>query len=382
MTMTRWMQAHRRSILFLLIVLAVGGVISSRYLPVALFPQVYFPRVVVSLDAGDRAAERMAIEVTWPVEEAVRSVPGVREVRSTSSRGSAEVSINFDWSEDMVAAMLQTESAINQVLPRLPQGTSFSVRRMDPTVFPVLAYSLTSDTRSLVELRDMALYQLRPLLSTVSGVAKVEVLGGAQEEYRVTVDPGRLAAYGLSLDDVAKALSAANVITAVGRLEDHYKLYLVMSDTRLLNLAHIEQSVLRSGENGIVLIEDIATVSRDTVPQWTRVTADGHDAVIFQVYQQPGGNTVQIAATIKDKLVSFRGQLPADVRIANWYDQSELIVSSALSVRDAVLIGVALAAVVLFLFLRNIKVTLIAILSVPSVLAATVLLLTVLHISI
>ncbi len=381
MTMTRWMQAHRRSILFLLIVLAVGGVISSRYLPVALFPQVYFPRVVVSLDAGDRAAERMAIEVTWPVEEAVRSVPGVREVRSTSSRGSAEVSINFDWSEDMVAAMLQTESAINQVLPRLPQGTSFSVRRMDPTVFPVLAYSLTSDTRSLVELRDMALYQLRPLLSTVSGVAKVEVLGGAQEEYRVTVDPGRLAAYGLSLDDVAKALSAANVITAVGRLEDHYKLYLVMSDTRLLNLAHIEQSVLRSGENGIVLIEDIATVSRDTVPQWTRVTADGHDAVIFQVYQQPGGNTVQIAATIKDKLVSFRGQLPADVRIANWYDQSELIVSSALSVRDAVLIGVALAAVVLFLFLRNIKVTLIAILSVPSVLAATVLLLTVLHMS-
>lgn len=375
MTMTRWMQAHRRSILFLLLVLAVGGAVSSRYLPVALFPQVYFPRVVVSLDAGDRAAERMALEVTWPVEEAVRAVPGVRDVRSTTSRGSAEVSINFDWGEDMVAAMLQTESAVNQVLPSLPQGTSFTVRRMDPNVFPVLAYSVISDTHSLVELRDMALYQLRPLLSTVSGVAKVDVLGGAQEEYRVTVDPGRLAAYGLSLDDVAKALSAANVITAVGRLEDHYKLYLVMSDTRLLNLAHIENTVLRSGKNGIVLLEDIATVSRDTAPQWTRVTADGHDAVIFQVYQQPGGNTVQIAAAIKTHLANFRAHLPADVKIANWYDQSELIVSSAVSVRDAILIGVALAALVLFLFLRNGKVTCIAILSVPCVLATTILLL-------
>lgn len=377
MTITRWMQAHRRSLLFLLLLLALGGMVTSLFLPVALFPQVYFPRVVVSVDAGDRAAERMAIEVTWPVEEAVRAVPGVREVRSTTSRGSAEISINFDWSEDMIAAMLQMQSAVNQVLPSLPQGTSFLVRRMDPTVFPVQAYSLTSDTHSLVELRDIAQYQLRPLLSTVAGVAKVDVLGGAREEYRVTVDPGRLAAFGLSLDDVAKSLSAANVITAVGRLEDHYKLYLVMSDTRLLNLAHIEQTVLRSGENGLVLLEDIATVSRDTAPQWTRVTADGHDAVIFQVYQQPGGNTVQIAAAVKEQLTTFGSHLPADVKVANWYDQSELIVSSAISVRDAVLIGVALAAVVLFVFLRNVKVTVITILSVPGVLATTVLLLAV-----
>ena len=103
---------------------------------------------------------------------------------------------------------------------------------MDPTVFPVLAYSLTSDTHSLVELRDIALYQLRPLLSTISGVAKIEVLGGAQREYQVIVNPARLDSYGLALSDVAKALSAANVIQAVGRLEDHYKLYLAMSDTQ------------------------------------------------------------------------------------------------------------------------------------------------------
>jgi multidrug efflux pump subunit AcrB len=337
---------------------------------------VDFPRVVVTLDAGDRPAERMMVEVTFPIEQAVRAVPGVLSLRSTTSRGSAEISINFDWGEDMVAAMLEVQSAINEVSSSLPPGTTFNVRRMDPTVFPVLAYSLTSDTHSLVELRDIALYQLRPLLSTIDGVAKIEVLGGDQREYRVNVNPARLDSYGLSLSDVAKALSAANVIEAVGRMEDHYKLYLAVSDTRLLSLDQIRATILRSGPAGLVRLEDIATVSEGTAPQWTRVTADGHDAVIFQVHQQPGGNTVQIAREIKAKLAAYRQQLPSGVKIANWYDQSELITSAAASVRDAILIGVVFAVVILLAFLRNLKVTLIAAHVVPGVLAATVLLLT------
>ncbi len=381
MNFTGWMQTHRRSILFFLSVLVVGGLMATFKLPVSLFPYVDFPRVVVSLDAGDRPAERMMVEVTFPIEQAVRAVPGVRGLRSTTSRGSAEISINFDWSEDMVAAMLQVQSAINQVLSSLPPGTTFSVRRMDPTVFPVLAYSLTSDTHSLVELRDIALYQLRPLLSTISGVAKIEVLGGAQREYQVNVNPARLDSYGLSLSDVAKALSAANVIQAVGRMEDRYKLYLAMSDTRLHSLEQIRATILHSGPAGLVRLDDIATVSEGTTPQWIRVTADGHDAVIFQVHQQPGGNTVQIAQEIKAKLAEYRKQLPSGVRIANWYDQSELITSSAASVRDAILIGIVFALLILLLFLRNLKITLIAAHVVPGVLAATVLLLYVLHMS-
>ncbi|MFO0794887.1 MAG: efflux RND transporter permease subunit [Candidatus Brocadiaceae bacterium] len=381
MTFVNWIQSHRRSIMSLLAVLAMGGLATSFKLPVALFPRVSFPRIVVNLEAGDRPAERMAIEVTWPVEEAVRSIPGVRNVRSKTSRGSADISINFEWGEDMIAAMLQVESAINQTLPTLPQGASFRVRRMDTTVFPVLAYSLTSNTRSLIELRDIALYQLRPLLSTVVGVARIGILGGGVEEYRVTANPARLASYNLSISDISKSLSAANVITAVGRLEDHYKLYLVISDTQLSSLDQIRETILRSGKNGMVRLDDVATVTREAAPQWTRVTADGHDAVIFQIYQQPGGNTVQIDNIVKGKLAEFRKQLPADVKIANWYDQSELIVASAVSVRDAIIIGVVLAALILLVFLRNLKVTLIAIVSVPSVLAATILMLYGLHMS-
>ncbi len=381
MNFTGWVQAHRRSVLFLVTVLVLGGLAVIPSLPVALFPRVIFPRVLVTLDAGDRPAERMMIEVTFPIEEAVRAIPGVRNVRSTTSRGSAEVSINFDWGEDMTAALLQVESAINQVMPTLPQGTTFDARRMEPTVFPVLAYSLTSDSHSLVELRDIALYQLRPLLSTISGVAKIEVLGGAQKEYQVQVNPARLDSYGLALSDVARSLSAANVIEAVGRMEDHYKLYLAMSDTRFINEGQIGDTIVHSGPGGVVKLGDVATVTEGTTPQWTRVTADGHDAVIFQVHQQPGGNTVQIAEEIKTKLADYQKQLPSGVKIANWYDQSELILASEKSVRDSILVGVLFAVLILLFFLRNLKVTLIAAHVVPGVLAATILLLYVFHMS-
>ncbi len=382
MKFTYWMQRHRRSILFLMAILAAGGLVASLSLPVALFPHVDFPRVVANLENGDQPADIMAIQVTRPIEEAIRSVPGVVSVRSNTSRGSADISINFGWGDNMPEAVLQVESAINQALPALPPGVSFVVRRMDPpTVFPVLAYSLTSDTRSLVELRDIAQYQLRPLLSSVEGVARIEVLGGEKEEYEVTVDPARIEAMGLSLNDVAKALSAANVIQAVGRMEDHYKLYLIVSDTRIQNLAGIRETIIRSGANGLVRLDDIATVKKGTSPEWTRVTADGHDAVIFQIYQQADGNTVGISKAVKQKLAGYQSQLPQGVKIANWYDQSELVISAAGSVRDAVLVGLLFAALVLWIFLRNAKMTFIAAVMVPSVMAATILLLYVLHMS-
>ena len=381
MSFTAWAQSHARSILFFLAILVVAGVVASFSLPVGLFPHVSFPRVRITLDAGDRPAERMAVEVTTPVEEAVRAIPGVRSVRSTTSRGTAEISVNFDWGEDMVAAMLQCQSQVNKILPALPAGTSFEVERMDPTVFPVIAYSLTSDSHSLVELRDLALYTLRPALSTVSGVARVTVQGGRVEEYRVNVDPDKLQSFKLTLAEVASALSASNVQVAVGHLEQYNKLYLVVSDTRFQKFEEIEKTVLRSTPDGVVLLEDVAQIEHSSEPQWIRVTADGHDAVLFQVYQQPTGNTVEIASGIKAKLREMKKQIPDGVKIADWYDQSDLITASEYSTRDAVLIGIVLAAIVLLAFLRDWKVTLIATLTVPAVLAATILLLYVLKMS-
>ncbi|MDY0331514.1 MAG: efflux RND transporter permease subunit [Thiomonas sp.] len=368
-----WLQRHRRSVLFLLALLAAGGVFAAFKLPVGLFPNVDFPRVVVSADAGDRPASQMMLQVTQPLEQAVRRVPGVVDVRSTTSRGTADISVSFDWGTPMALAAVQVNEAVTQILPQLPPGTRVASKRMDPTVDPVIAYSLTSRSLTPTQLYDLAEFQLRPLLSSIGGVARVQIQGGAREEYHVTLNPLKLQALGLALQDVNNAVSAANGVQAVGHLQDRYKLLLALADSRLHDAAQIGDIVLRAGPDGVVRLRDVARISPSTVPQWTRITADGKDAVLLNIYQQPGGNTVQIARHVRELLA--KTPLPPGVHLANWYDQSILVVDSAASVRDAILIGVALAGLVLLLFLRSLKITLIAMITVPAVLAATVVLL-------
>jgi CzcA family heavy metal efflux pump len=381
MNWAQWAAQHRRSILFLLTIIAIGGVVSAFHLPVALFPQVSFPRIAIAIEAGDQPAAQMVMQVTRPVEQAIKAVPGLREVRSTTSRGSAELSLNFDWNLDMAVTTLQIQAEISRILPSLPAGTSFDVRRMNPNLFPVAAYSLTSDTLDLVKIREIAQYELLPLLSSINGVARVEVMGGANREVRVDVDPGRLASYNLTMDEVAKALSAANVLAAVGRTEDRHKLLLALSDTQLKTVDQVRQVIVRGGLSGAIHLSDVGRVYESSAPSWTIVTADGHPAVILQIKQQPDGNSVQIVNEVNRALRAYTPKLPPSIHISNWYDQSELILGSASSVFEAVLIGVALAGLVLFAFLRNIKITLITLIVVPAVLAATVLLLSVLGMS-
>lgn len=373
--MTAWLDTHRRSVLFLLGVLVAGGVVAAMRLPVSLFPQIDFPRVVVSVDSGDRAVDRMVVEVTRPLEQALRGVPDVTGIRSTSSRGSAELSVNFGWGTDMVAALLQIESAANRALAALPPGTRFEARRMDPTVFPVLGLTLTSEKRDLVSLRDFAYYRLRPLLSAVPGIAQVEVLGGQQTEYQVLLDPARLRAADLSGQDVAAVLAANNVVTAVGRLEDRHRLYLVLADNRLTTLDDIARTLLKSGPRGMVNLGDVAALRAGIAPSWTRVTAGGRDAVLVNIRQDRGANTPALTRAVRARLAAHSAELPADVTIAPYYDQSELVLAAAASVRDAILIGAVLAGIVLLAFLRDLRLTLVVAVVLPAVLAVTALLL-------
>ncbi|MBU6248500.1 MAG: efflux RND transporter permease subunit [Xanthomonadaceae bacterium] len=381
MNLSLWMQRHRRSLLFLALMLALGGIASAFLMPVALFPNVAFPRIQVTLDAGDRPADQMAIEVTTPVEEAVRRVRGVRDVRSTTSRGSADIAVRFDWGADMARALQEVNAAAGQILPQLPPGTRLSTRRMDPTTFPVLAYSLRSHTLSPSQLHDLAEYQLRPLLSGIDGVAQVGVQGGEVAEFHADVDPDKLRAYGLGLDEVTRAVAQAATIDAMGRVSDHYKLFLLLANNQPRTVQALENVVLRAGPSGAVRLRDVATVRLGHVPQWIKVNADGQNAVLLQVYQQPDGNSVQIARDVRQRLADFAPQMPAGVTVANWYDQTQLVTHAAGSVRDAILIGVVLAGLVLFVFLRNTRVIGVAMIVVPAVLAITVLLLRVLGMS-
>lgn len=374
-----WIARHARTLLIVAFALALAGFASSLSLPVGLFPQVSFPRVVVDLDAGDRPADQTALLVTRPVEEAIRTVPGVVGLRSETTRGSAQISIDFGWGRDMTSSTLQVDAAIARVLPALPAGSTYAVRRMDPTVFPIISYALQSDTLSPVALRDLAQYQIVPLLASVPGLARVDVQGGETAELQVDADPQKLALHGLALGDLVSALAGANSLQAVGHVQDHDKLYLVVADHSLKGIEAVRNVVVKTGASGWIKLSDVASVREGYVPQWIKVAEDGKPAVLFNVYEQPDGNATQIAAAVRDKLAGFA--LPHGVTIRNWYDQSELVGESATSVRDAVLIGLMLAAIVMLLFLRNLRVTLIALLVVPTTLAVTVLLLRVLGMS-
>lgn len=376
MSFSGFIARHVRTLLVIALAAAAGGIAAAVSLPIGLFPQVAFPRVVVDLNAGSRPAEQMTLQVTRPVEEAVRTVPGVQDVRSRTSRGSAQISINFGWGRDMTAATLLVDAAIAQALPGLPAGTSYDVRRMDPTVYPIISYALTSDTIGPVSLRDLAQYQIVPLLSTIPGLSRVTVQGGETAEIEVSADPHALASLGLAFSDLAHALAAGNVLQAVGRLQDHDKLFLVVADHSLRTAEQVGSVILRADARGIIRVSDVATVRNGFVPQWIRVAEDGKPAVLFNVYEQPDGNLVQIAAAVRAKLADFH--LPQGVTLRNWYDQSQLVLQSAGSVRDALLIGLVLAGAVLLLFLRSWRVTAIALLVVPATMAATVLLLSVL----
>ncbi len=378
MTLGRFLRHQERALLLGFALLAAAGAYVSLRLPVGLFPQIDFPRLVVSVESGDQPANAMEISVTRPVELAVHTARHLVGVRSTTSRGSAELSINFEWGSDMQAALLQTQAALAELLPQLPPGTRFEVRRMDPTVFPVLAYSLTGppgETTSAVALRDLADYTLAPLLSAIPGVARVGVQGGAIAECRVDVDPGRLRGYGLGFDTLAQALAVGNVLQAIGRIEDRSTLYLALTDSRAGSCEQLAGIVVRGSGSGMLHLREVAQIAPGVQPQWQRVTADGRDAVLLQVYQQPGANALGLAKAAGERISAFIPRLPPGVRLATWYDQTELVGAAAGSVRDAIVIGTLLAGLVLLAFLRSLHLTLVAALIVPAVLLATCLLL-------
>jgi multidrug efflux pump subunit AcrB len=382
--MTRWLSGHVRSVLLAFVLLALGGLGAALNLPVSLFPHIDFPRVVVSVDAGDRAADQTVVEVTRPLEEALRGVPSLEHIRSVTSRGAAEIFLTFGWGRDTAQAALQTQAALNAALPDLPAGVRFTVRRIDPTVFPILGLALSSPSRDPVKLRAFADLQLRPLLASTPGVAAVDVLGGGRDEIQVSVDPARLQALGMSIDDVTRAIGANNTITAVGKLEDRHRLYQVLVDSRLAPGADIGAIVVKAGANagaGLVTLGQVAQIHRAAAPAWTRVTAQGRDAVLINIRQSPDADSVAMVRQIRARLGAFAPEIPTDVKISTYYDQSELVLGAASSVRDAILIGALLAGAVLFAFLRSNRLMLITALTLPAVLAGACLLLFVLHMS-
>jgi multidrug efflux pump subunit AcrB len=376
MNFVDWVQYHRRTLLLVAFALTAAGIYAGLILPVGLFPVVSFPRIRIEVDSGSQPASQMLTDVTVPLEEVGRAVPGAVNVESTTSRGSAEIFIDFPWGTDMKQALLSVEGAFAQKLPDLPQGTSYDVLQMAPTaIMPFVSYALISDKIPPDALRRLAQYQITPLLTGIPGISRVGVLGGKTPEVQVYLNPQKLQSFGLSVDDVSKAITDANTLNAVGRIEDNDLLYLTVANNEFKSLAEVKDIGLRTGTGGLVRLGDIATVKMGSEPEWLLVNDNGRPAVTFDVYQQDTADSVTLEKEVSARLATFMRQQPKSIQLFKWYDQTELVHSSIAAVEEAILIGLVFAALVILGFLRNWRATLVAMMVVPMSVLITIVLL-------
>lgn len=374
MDISKFFETHKKGIIFLSVVLAAIGVILLSTMPVAIFPAITFPRLVILADNGDTPIEKMMIEVTKPIEEAVYSVPGVTDVRSATSRGSMQIFVNFVWGTDMFRSLQLTQNAINQIRSKLPQTASVTVNWMRPSQFPIIGLSLTSETLNMVQLRDIGYYTLRPILGRLKGVSQVVVQGGKIKEYHVVINPQRLVAYHLTLDDVINGLKETNIISSAGYINKNYELYMVQPTGLFTSTTAMKDTLIANKKGVPIYVRDVAKVETSVKKQYIRITSNGHNAVLMNVLRQPGANTIEIAKELKNKLDELKPQLPPTLHISTWYNQSDLIEQSYGSVRDAILFGIFIAIVIIFLFLRNVRIMFITAITLPTTLIITVVL--------
>jgi CzcA family heavy metal efflux pump len=360
--------SHERSAaIFLLVAVLVGagGFLALR-LPSSIFPSVTFPRIKVIADVGQEPAARMMPSATRPLEEALLRVPGVQRVLSTTSRGSSEISAEFFWGTDMQVALQRAQAEVQRVSPDLPLQTRVDVEWMNTAIFPILGYALVSDTRSQADLWDLAQYTLKPELIRIPGVSQVQIQGGRQREFQVRLDPGALASRRLSPADVVSAIRKNNLISSTGFIESNHELYLSLVNGRAETTAALSDIAVPLAGGGVpARLSDLATVSTADAVSYIRTTANGYPAVLVNIIRQPAANTLAIARGVDDLFRRRPDLIPKDVRWQTFYDQAEYVQHSVNGVRDAILIGVALAALVLLVFLRNWRVTLIAVAAIP-----------------
>ena len=369
---TPWFHRLSRPVLFLTISLALVGGYLALTVPISVFPNTDFPRIVVGVDNGVMPIDQMLVTITRPVEEAVNSVPGLLKVTSITSRGSAEVDLFFDWNSDMILTLQRVDAVVARLQADLPPTAKVETHRMTFAVFPIIGYSLTSDTVPPNKLWEIATYDLKPRLNRLNGVATVIIQGGRVPEFQVTPDPARLHASGITVPDILDAIKRTNLIDSPGLIEHSHQLVLGLISGQVRTPEQIGQIVVKSSPMGIpIRLGDIAKIAPSVAPVYTMVTANGKPAVLLNVDRQPESNTLDVANEVHALIQQLTPSLPPGVHIEPFYDQSTIVHDSISSVRDAVLIGILLSSIILVLFLRDWGTSLVAGLVIPITLLIT-----------
>jgi CzcA family heavy metal efflux pump len=361
---------HSRAVLFFVALLAVAGLLVGRSLPSDIYPPLSFPRVIVIAHAGTLPARSMMLAVARPIEQAVMEVPGIRRVRSKTFRGSTEISAQFDPRTDILQALQQVQNRVAELRGDLPAEAELTVERLTPAAFPILSYNLTGRLAE-TGLHDYAFYVMRPALSRVPGVGRVEVASSDTTEIEVVVDPPRLLASGVTPGDVVTALRAANRITPVGRYSKLGLQNLVLASGLWASVDDIGSTPVLVKGRAAVRVSDLGDVVSGAPDRVSLVSGNGEPATVVSISQQIGSNILAVRDGVEGALGDLSRSLPSGLHLAKVYDLAGFVADAMASVRDAILIGGVLAVVVLFLFLRSWRITLVAALTLPLTVVST-----------
>jgi len=370
--MHNFLSSHKNPISVLVVIIILGGFFSYSKLQTALFPEITFPKIKIIADAGQLPVKKMMKTVTRQLENAVKQVPNLQRIRSTTSRGTCEISAYMDWSADIDISQQRIESKINEIKNTLPPDVQITVERMNPSILPITGFSLESKTRSPIEMKLLALYTIKPFLSQVEGVSEIRVIGGKSKEYWVVLDIQKMSTLGITPDMLNIALSQTNFIKSNGYLSDYRLLYLTITDAAITSKEQLGNIVLSNNGKRIVLLKDIADVQIQEAKEYIKINANGKEGILLAVIKQPNANLVELSNKMDEKLQALKKIIPKDVTIQPFYVQADFVRDSIKSVTDSLFVGLGLAILVAILFLRSLKASTVILITIPVILCLSV----------
>ncbi len=370
--MKNFFVSHKNPVLVVLFIILAAGIFSYTKMQSSLFPEVTFPKIKVIADNGLQPVGKMMITVTKPLENAIKRVPGLKNIRSITSRGSCEISAFMGWKEDIDLCKQQVESSINQIKDELPPGTNISVEKMNPSILPVIGYVIKGMGRSSIEINQIANYTVKPYLSQVPGVSEIRVIGGKTKEFHVELQPQKMSALSVTPAMITRALSESNFISSNGYLNDYNRMYLTITDANVKNLEELQNLVISNNGKRILHLQDITNIRIAEQTEYVRVNANGENAVLIAVVKQPNANLIDITTGVEKRIAELnKTVLPRGVTISSYYVQADFVNESIRSVSDSLWIGLLLAIVVCVIFLRSAKSSAVILITIPLTISLT-----------
>lgn len=358
------------------ILLLIGGGFSYQKIETGLFPNITFPKIKVIADAGQQPVDKMMTAVTIPLENIIRRTEGLKYIRSTTSRGSCEISVFLNWDMDINTARAQIESYIQQSKEEILPNTTFTVEKMNPSILPVMGYSVEGDgTLSQVDLKKIAKYQIKPFLLATEGVSDIAVIGGKDKEYEIVLKPYALQNLGISITEIQSAVESSNILQSNGYITDFDRMYLSLTDNAVDNLDELGNIVVKSTSSRLIRLRDIADIKVNEAKEYVKVLANGKNVPLLAVVKQPKANLIEVNDNIERKVEEIGHILPKNVKLVPFYKQANFVNSSIRSIKDVLWIGLVLAILVVIVFLRSFSSSLVIVFSIPVSLALTLIIL-------